>query len=267
MNKTALMAGLAALALSTGACTTMDSQRQGAQASSSMVERISGELSYRERIALPPGALMEIVVTDITNGSDQELILSREQMAVPGRSVPIPFSIDVSKRNLSDGPLYGLRAFLKDAEGTVLFRTTSPFLLNLQNENVDIGTLMLSQTSPDDQGVLDIAGVQDGEWRVTQFNFDVAPAPTAPTMTFGADGRVFGSTSCNRFNGEYTLDGNAISLGPLAVTKMACEAGLMEQEHRFLEVLNGLNRVSLDSDGRLVMEASKDLTMVAERNR
>jgi len=33
-----------------------------------MVERITGKLSYRDRIALPPGAQVEIVASDITLG-------------------------------------------------------------------------------------------------------------------------------------------------------------------------------------------------------
>lgn len=267
MKKTALMAGMAALALSIGACTTMDGAAQSTEASQNMVERITGQLAYRERIALPPGAQMELVVTDITNGEDKELIITRTQMAIADRSVPVPFTIDASKQNLPDGPLYGLRAFIKDANGTVLFRTSAPFLLNLQNEAVNVGTLMLLQTTPDDRGILDIEGLQDGEWRVTQFNFDVAPAATAPTMTFGADGRMFGSSGCNRFNTQYTLNGTAISLGPVAATKMMCDPGLMEQERRLFEVLGSLNSVSLDQDGYLKLENAEGMNLVAERTR
>ncbi len=266
MTRTELCAGIATLALLVGGCATMDPQTPDTEASQSMVERVSGQLTYRERIALPPGSQMEIVVSDITDGADKERVVSREQMAIPGSGVPAPFVIDVSKRNLTDGPLYGLRAFIKDSDGVVLFRTTSPFLLNLQNSNVDIGTLTLSMTDPEDRGLQEIAGLQDSEWRITQFNSDVAPAPTAPTITFGSDGRLFGNSGCNNFNAEYSLNGNAIDVSQLAVTMMACETPMMEQERRFFEVLNGLNRVSLDADGRLILEASEDLNMVAERN-
>jgi heat shock protein HslJ len=43
----------------------------------------------------------------------------------------------------------------------------------------------------------------------------------APSASF-EDGRVAGSTGCNRYTGPYTLDGASIELGPLAVTLMAC---------------------------------------------
>lgn len=267
MNKSVFAASLAALTLATAGCTTMNGMQNDTEANQTMVERISGQLTYRERIALPPGAQMEIVVMDITSGADSGLVLSREQMAIQGRGVPAPFSIDVSKRNISGGPLYGLRAFIKDAEGNVLFGTSSPVLVDMNSRNADVGTITLVSVSSGDTGLQGMAGIQDGEWRVTQFNNDVAPAPTAPTITFGVDGRAYGSTGCNNFTSEYTLDGNAVSLAPIGVTKRLCDPGLNEQERRFLEVLNSLNRASLSAEGRLILEGAGDLRLVAERSR
>jgi heat shock protein HslJ len=43
----------------------------------------------------------------------------------------------------------------------------------------------------------------------------------APSATF-EDGRVAGSTGCNRYTGPYTLGGGSLALGPLAQTMMAC---------------------------------------------
>lgn len=37
-----------------------------------------------------------------------------------------------------------------------------------------------------------------------------------------ADGKVMGTTGCNRLNGTYTTTGNNIAFGPLLTTKMAC---------------------------------------------
>ena len=37
--------------------------------------------------------------------------------------------------------------------------------------------------------------------------------------------RVHGLTACNRFSGTYTLDGERLTFGPLAVTRMACVDG------------------------------------------
>lgn len=60
---------------------------------------------------------------------------------------------------------------------------------------------------------------------------------TQVTASFGADGSVAGSAGCNTYRGSYTLDGNSLSVGPLATSRMACAPPIMEQESQFLEAL------------------------------
>ena len=43
-----------------------------------------------------------------------------------------------------------------------------------------------------------------------------------PHLVFAADNRVAGSDGCNRIAGDYTLDGNKITLGQMIGTRMAC---------------------------------------------
>ena len=249
-----LLLASAALAMSLSACATIQPAAESSEVV--MVERITGALSYRERIAPPPEAQVEIVVSDITLGRNQEFILSRTMNTIGQASPPIPFSIDVSKLNLSDGPLYGLRAFIREPDGTILFRTSEPFLLDLRSDTVDIGDIRVSMTSPDDPGLAGIPDLQDGEWRVTQISGDVVAQISAPTMTFTADGRLYGSTSCNRFSSSYGLDGNSLEVGNVAATKRACEAGLMQQERRFLDALSLIENASLEAGGFLVLSGN-----------
>ena len=258
-----LLLASTALAMSLSACATIPSAAESSEVV--MVETITGTLSYRERIALPPGAQVEIVVSDITLGRNQELILSRTMNTIGQASPPIPFSIDVSKLNLSDGPLYGLRAFIRESDGTIMFRTSDPFLLNLRSDTVNIGDITVSMTSPGDPGLAGIPGLKDDEWRVTQIGGDVVPQDTAPTMTFAANGRFYGSTSCNRFNSSYSLDGNSLEVGNVAATKRACEAGLMQQERRFLDAISMIENASLEDGGFLVLSGNGQ-RLVAVRN-
>lgn len=66
-----------------------------------------------------------------------------------------------------------------------------------------------------------------GDWRT-------ATNGVRQTITFDADGKVFGNAGCNRFTGIYTTDGNEISVGPLATTLIACEDKVMDAETIFL---------------------------------
>ena len=60
------------------------------------------------------------------------------------------------------------------------------------------------------------------------------------------NGRLSGSTGCNRINGEYTVSGKSIQFGPnLAMTKMGCPN---YDENVFLEAFQKINRYELKGD-------------------
>jgi len=62
---------------------------------------------------------------------------------------------------------------------------------------------------------------------------------TVVTAEFGTDGRVGGSGGCNRFSGEYALEGDGLAIGPVASTRMAClePEGVGEQENAYFAAL------------------------------
>ncbi len=63
-----------------------------------------------------------------------------------------------------------------------------------------------------------------------------------PHLVFAAEGeRVSGSGGCNRLLGTFAVDGERIKLSPMAATRMACPAG-MEQEQRFVRSLEQVVR-------------------------
>jgi heat shock protein HslJ len=94
------------------------------------------------------------------------------------------------------------------------------------------------------------------EWTVTGYRVaDTLTSPVAdstPTVQFGADGTVHGTTGCNRYTGRYTLDGGELALAPLATTRMMCSTELMEQEMAFLAALSWIAGAAV-VDGELVL--------------
>jgi len=86
-----------------------------------------------------------------------------------------------------------------------------------------------------------------GSWIVTGYN-NGQQAVTSPaqgttlTATFTAD-QVNGSSGCNTYNGDYTLTGTTVAIGPLASTRMACAQDIMDQETAFLTALQASTTV------------------------
>lgn len=62
------------------------------------------------------------------------------------------------------------------------------------------------------------------------------------TVTLGADGRAYGNGGCNHWFAPYMVEGDKLSFGPVGSTRKMCAEALMEQEHRFFQALQGVQR-------------------------
>lgn len=69
-----------------------------------------------------------------------------------------------------------------------------------------------------------------------------------PTITFGSDGSVHGQ-SVNNFHGTFTTDGDTVTVGPLATTRMMGIPEAQDVENALLTTLNLPLTVSTATDG------------------
>ena len=86
---------------------------------------------------------------------------------------------------------------------------------------------------------------------------DLAGIPALPggkaTLTFPDVGRVAGNASCNRFSGTMLVTGNAIKMGPLAMTRMACaDNDINRQEDIYMKALGAAVRYSYEDPDLLI---------------
>jgi heat shock protein HslJ len=92
-------------------------------------------------------------------------------------------------------------------------------------------------------------------------------AGTALTADFGKDGNLSGNSGCNTYNGGYKVNGDQITIGPLASSMMACEepAGVMEQEAQYLAALQ--SAATYQIEGSVLQLRTKDDALAAIFNR
>jgi heat shock protein HslJ len=64
------------------------------------------------------------------------------------------------------------------------------------------------------------------------------------------DGTVSGSASCNNYHAGYEVEGNYLSIGPAATTRMFCgePEGIMDQESQYLTVLESVATYEIKAD-------------------
>ena len=81
------------------------------------------------------------------------------------------------------------------------------------------------------------AGLAGTHWRLVSVgDMDADASRREPFILLTADGRVSGTTGCNRFAGGYVVDGAYLSFGQVATTRMYC-AGVWRQEQAVLAAL------------------------------
>lgn len=75
----------------------------------------------------------------------------------------------------------------------------------------------------------------------------VSDSQREPHIIFNAENRVSGSDGCNSIMGSYLLEGDKLTFGEMAGTKMACAEGA-EQTQAFNEALTKVATYSVHSD-------------------
>ena len=81
----------------------------------------------------------------------------------------------------------------------------------------------------------------------TLISVDGHVAEEGGRLAFSADGAIFGTTGCNRFQGTVSSAPGLVTFNaPFAVTRMACIDTMAEQEEKVLEALTGTVAVAYD---------------------
>jgi len=94
------------------------------------------------------------------------------------------------------------------------------------------------------------------EWIVEDINGQGIIDSSRASLSFDAEGRVSGSTSCNRYFAGYSLNGHRLEINQAATTMMACPEALMQQERRFLNALEAAQRITIDPSGALILQGN-----------
>lgn len=253
---------LAACALPLGGCATTLPGSPGYSGVTPMAQSISGQLAYRERIALPPGAVATVALVNL--GDEQRTPLTATRQTLDRAGPPFAFRLNVAHAAAHAEAGLGIDAMITEPGGTILFRTARPVLADLSRGDIDLGTVMLTMAAQDGGGST-ATGITGREWRVDAIAGVATRVQPAPTLGFTGDGRFFGNGGCNLFSTTYTLAGSTITIAPIAASLRACDPGVMAQERAFFATLNDVTRADVTADGRLVLATRNGRQLVARR--
>lgn len=221
-----------------GAC----EQEPDVTAATPYAGRITGTISYRERIILSSAAEVQIKLLDVSLADAVATTLGTETIKDPGLP-PIDFMLDYNPANIQENFRYVVHAEIRDGDKLVFTTDKAyPVLTGGTGGEVDIMLAAVDHAPPPTAELLDT------RWKLIAIEnqpiVTKPPPDEAHLMLGSSDNTVAGYSGCNRFSGGFTLEGEALSFGPLLSTERAC-IDSMDLEAHYLQALAKINRVEI----------------------
>lgn len=239
---------------------------------------ITGDVTYRERIALPDDASLSVQLVDTSLPDAPARLRAEAQIKGPGQ-VPLQFSFKFDDGVIIPSHKYALVAEIYSGD-VLLFRNATRYAIDplapAQPVVVVVNFIGHGPVTPgpvaplppaQEETVVPLqpepsAALYGPVWRLTDLaGFSVSPKVTS-TLTFSDDGRAGGSGGCNSYFTQAVFNGNAIGFGQAAATQMACLGGTaMAQEAAFLSAFTNVRTFHVDGTVLSFLDAGGGLVM------
>lgn len=109
---------------------------------------VTGSITYRERMALPPTAQVEVTLADVSLMDAPSKTIAQQSFTADGRQVPFAFSLTVDQRRLDPRHSYAVSARITDASGRLMFITDTRNSVAFDGRRaIDLGMLTLVKTN------------------------------------------------------------------------------------------------------------------------
>jgi heat shock protein HslJ len=82
-------------------------------------------------------------------------------------------------------------------------------------------------------------------WRVLRIDDMVPVAGSEPTIAF-RDGQLEGTTGCNSYGGQVTIEGTSFEAGELMMTLIGCMDEISEMETAFIRAIHEANEIAAE---------------------
>ena len=207
---------------------------------------LTGEIMYRERIALPPNAQVTVQLADVSLADAPAAIIGEQQIS-PAGQVPIKFEIKFDPSVIQPNMTYALQARIS-VDNQLWFITDTRHQVNPLADTQQ--TVMVRKVSGGDGATSET--ILGKDWKVDFIDgIDVLPEPRA-TFRVDENGRIGGKGPCNGYFANAKIDGSKITIGQAGATMMACAPDLMKAEQALFKAFAKVASYRL-ADGALTL--------------
>ncbi|PSJ43812.1 hypothetical protein C7H85_16345 [Zobellella endophytica] len=117
---------------------------------------LSGNLNYRQRIALPDDARVTIMLQDVSLADAPADTLAEQSFATEGKQVPLPFSLSYDPAAIDEAHRYAVRGEIRDGRGALLWTTAEHHGVLTQGQPKEQVEILLQQVAADSAGPLTV---------------------------------------------------------------------------------------------------------------
>lgn len=216
---------------------------------------LTGDVFYRERIALPRDASLYVGLVALPGG--QSVVGAGAPIPVGGQ-VPLQFSLAVRSDVAKSGGSFGLVAEIR-VSGTPMWRNEVAVPVDL---TAPIPTSILvtrthdEPSRPEPQPEINLP-LLNTSWQVTSISGSPVVGDRPLTLNIAQDLRVDGDAGCNNYFTQATAEGAKLQFAHAASTRMACSPDLMAQESAFFAALVAVASYEISEDSLRLLDAAE----------
>ncbi len=229
---------------------------------------LTGEVTYRERIALPEGSSLRVKLIDLTAPGTPTRVEAEASIATPGE-VPLSFTLNFDDAVLTPDHRHALVAEI--SVGLELwFRNAKPYAVNPLAPEAPVsivanfvGRLLEPETEsaePDQPDEVAVApSILEQTWRAETIGGAPVQRNSDSTLSISPDMRAGGRGGCNSYFAQAELSTDSIRFSAIAATRMAClDDATTTQETAFFAALEAARFWRLDTDQLVLLDGSGD---------
>ena len=225
---------------------------------------LSGEVTYRERIALPEGAVLSIELVDLALPDRPRLSVSAPTGA---GQVPLAFTLTLEDSMILPRHDYALNAEI--AAGGIRFRNVEPYRVDpLAPEGSILIVTQRVVTVDPPRGEPAAAGdlpLLNTTWQAVTIGETPVPPGVEVSLLIEPDLRAGGVGGCNSWFSQATITADRFAIGEIARTQRSCgyERNMLEQA--FFEALRASVTWRLDKTTLTLLDGAGEPTLTLER--
>lgn len=203
---------------------------------------LSGAVFYRERMAPPPGAMLEVQLVDVSLADAPARVIAETRVPA-GAGGRMRYRLRYDRAAILPRRRYALQARITAGERLLFVTMTHHPVFAGGRNRTDILVQRVGADGPPPPP----ARTPAGKWLAEDIGGGGVIDRLQTVLDIAPDGAVSGSGGCNRIAGRAEISGESISFGRLVSTRMACAPAAMNQEQRFLSALENARRWRIDS--------------------